>query len=64
MIMESVAEDLAIAGGLIGVHCVTAGYAVLSTYLMTLEVHPLTYIILTSFSTFIVFFPFAIYLER
>ncbi|XP_054823306.1 WAT1-related protein At5g47470-like [Prosopis cineraria] len=64
MVRESMAEDLAIAGGLIAVQFITAVHAVFQSYLMTLEIDPLTLVIFTCFSTFLVVFPFAIYFER
>ncbi|XP_028762727.1 WAT1-related protein At5g47470 [Neltuma alba] len=64
MMNEGMAEDLAIAGGLIAVQCIAAVHAVFMSYLMTLEIDPLTIVIFTCFSTFLVVFPFAIYFER
>ncbi|XP_061341086.1 WAT1-related protein At5g47470-like [Gastrolobium bilobum] len=57
-------EDAAIIGGLIAVQLVYAGNAVLLSYLMSLGINSLSIVIFTSFATFLILIPFALYYER
>ncbi|XP_057976886.1 WAT1-related protein At5g47470 isoform X2 [Malania oleifera] len=57
-------EEMGIIGGLIGVQFVYAGNSVLLSYLMTLGLNPLSLIIYTAFSTFLVLSPLSLYFER
>ncbi|KAJ8775086.1 hypothetical protein K2173_020090 [Erythroxylum novogranatense] len=57
-------EDCIIIGGLIGVQFVYAGNSVLLSYLMSLGLPPLTIVIFSTFATFLVISPLAVYFER
>ncbi|CAN6580691.1 unnamed protein product [Malus baccata var. baccata] len=61
---REVIEDVAIIGGLVGVQFVYAGNAVLLSYVMSLGLDPLTIVIFSTLSTFIVLSPIAAYFER
>ncbi|CAN1333573.1 WAT1-related protein At5g47470 [Linum perenne] len=61
---KEILEDLAIAGGLIGVQFVYAGNSVLLSYLMSIGLNSLTIVIFSTFSTFLIISPFAFYFER
>ncbi|KAJ9147709.1 hypothetical protein P3X46_029835 [Hevea brasiliensis] len=57
-------EDLTIVGGLIGVQFMYAGNAVFLSYLMSLGFTPSTIVIFSTFATFLITSPFAVYFER
>ncbi|KAJ8754812.1 hypothetical protein K2173_012736 [Erythroxylum novogranatense] len=57
-------EDCSIIGGLIAVQFVYAGNSVLLSYLMSLGLAPLTIVIFSTFATFLVISPLAVYFER
>ncbi|KAG6633498.1 WAT1-related protein At5g47470-like [Carya illinoinensis] len=57
-------EDVVIIGGLIGVQFVYAGNSVLLSYLMSTGIRPLTIVIFSAFSTFLIISPVATYFER
>lgn len=57
-------EDVVIIGGLIGVQFVYAGNSVLLSYLMSTGIRPLTIVIFSAFSTFLIISPIATYFER
>ncbi|XP_058224180.1 WAT1-related protein At5g47470 isoform X1 [Rhododendron vialii] len=59
-----VLEDIAIIGGLILVQFVYAGNSVLLSYLMSLRLNPLTIVIFTALSTFLVLSPLSFCFER
>ncbi|XWS49112.1 hypothetical protein CRYUN_Cryun13aG0135800 [Craigia yunnanensis] len=61
---RDVLEDVAIIGGLVGVQFVYAGNSVLLGYLMSLGLSPFTIVIFSTFATFIILSPFAVYFER
>ncbi|CAN1333578.1 WAT1-related protein At5g47470 [Linum perenne] len=61
---KEILEDLAIAGGLIGVQFVHAGNSVLLSYLMSIGLNSLTIVIFSTFSTFLIISPLAFYFER
>ncbi|XP_068318755.1 WAT1-related protein At5g47470-like [Pyrus communis] len=61
---REVIEDVAIIGGLVGMQFVYAGNAVLLSYVMSLGLNPLTIVIFSTLSTFIVLSPIAAYFER
>ncbi|KAJ7952509.1 WAT1-related protein [Quillaja saponaria] len=61
---REVIEEIAIIGGLVGVQFGYAGNSVLLSYLMSLGLNPLSISILSSFATFLILFPFAVYFER
>ncbi|CAK9321598.1 unnamed protein product [Citrullus colocynthis] len=57
-------EDFAIMSGLVGVQFVYAGNSVFMSFLMSLGIHPSTLVIFSTFSTFLIVSPIAIYFER
>ncbi|XP_022154044.1 WAT1-related protein At5g47470-like isoform X2 [Momordica charantia] len=57
-------EDLAIMGGLVGVQFVYAGNSVLMSFFMSMGIDPLTLVIFSTFSTFLIVSPIAVYFER
>lgn len=59
-----VLEDIAIIGGLIVVQFVYAGNSILLSYLLSLGLNPLTIIIFSAFSTFLVLSPLSFSFER
>ncbi|KAJ4835474.1 hypothetical protein Tsubulata_048530 [Turnera subulata] len=61
---RDILEDFAIIGGLIGVQFVYAGNSVLLSYLMSLGLSPLTIVIFSTFATFLIISPVAVYFER
>ncbi|XVE57646.1 hypothetical protein DITRI_Ditri04bG0106500 [Diplodiscus trichospermus] len=61
---SDVLEDVAIIGGLAGVQFVYAGNSILLGYLMSLGLSPFTIVIFSTFATFIILSPFAVYFER
>ncbi|GLT91075.1 hypothetical protein SLE2022_089830 [Rubroshorea leprosula] len=61
---RDVLEDVVIIGGLIGVQFVYAGNSVFLSYLMSLGLNPLTIVIFSTFATFIILSPVAVYFER
>lgn len=61
---KKVIEDVGIIGGLIGVQMVYAGNSILLSYLMSLGLNPFSFIIFSSFSSFLFLFPFAFFFER
>ncbi|KAF7828422.1 WAT1-related protein [Senna tora] len=61
---EGMAEEVAIIGGLVMAQFVYAGQAVLLSYLMSLGISPLTIVVFSCVSTFLILFPFAVYFER
>ncbi|XWS61997.1 hypothetical protein CRYUN_Cryun07bG0173000 [Craigia yunnanensis] len=61
---RDVLEDVAIIGGLVMVQFVYAGNSVVLGYLMSLGLSPFTIVIFSTFATFIILSPFAVYFER
>lgn len=61
---KEIVEDFAIIGGLIAVQFVYAGNSVLLSYLMSLGLSPLTIVIFSTFATFLIVSPIAVYFER
>lgn len=61
---KEIIEDLVIVGGLIGVQFVYAGNSIFLSYLMSLGFTPSTIVIFTTFATFLITSPLAIYFER
>ncbi|XP_024030827.1 WAT1-related protein At5g47470 [Morus notabilis] len=61
---DRVIEDVTIIGGLIGVQFVYAGNSVLLSHLMSLGLNPFTIIIFSTFATFLILSPIALYFER
>lgn len=59
-----VLEDITIIGGLLLVQFVYAGNSVLLSYLMSLGLNPLTIVIFTALSTFLVLSPLSFCFER
>jgi drug/metabolite transporter (DMT)-like permease len=57
-------EDVAIIAGLIAVQFVYAGNSVLLSFLMAMGLQSLTIVIFSSFATFIILSPIAVYFER
>ncbi|XP_010530055.1 PREDICTED: WAT1-related protein At5g47470 isoform X2 [Tarenaya hassleriana] len=57
-------EEMAIIGGLITVQFVYAGNSVLMGYLMSLGLGPFTIVIFSTFATFLILSPFALFFER
>ncbi|KAF3448326.1 hypothetical protein FNV43_RR09039 [Rhamnella rubrinervis] len=57
-------EDVAIIGGLVGVQFVYAGNSLLLSYLMSLGLSPFTIVIFSTFATFVIVSPIAVYFER
>ncbi|MED6121478.1 hypothetical protein PIB30_030547 [Stylosanthes scabra] len=57
-------EETAVIGGLIGVQFMTAGNAVLMSFVMSLGLKSLTLVTFMSFSTFLLLSPLAFYSER
>ncbi|KAL0550408.1 hypothetical protein IC582_014918 [Cucumis melo] len=57
-------EDFAIMSGLVGVQFVYAGNSVFMSFLMSLGIDPLTLVIFSTFSTFLIVSPVAVYFER
>jgi hypothetical protein len=57
-------EDVLIAGGLLLVQCIVAGYVVFVGHLLALGAHPLAVIIITGAASSAFFLPFAVALER
>ncbi|MED6146383.1 hypothetical protein PIB30_033994 [Stylosanthes scabra] len=57
-------EEMAVIGGLIGVQFMTAGNAVLMSFVMSLGLKSLTIVTFMSFSTFLLLSPLAFYSER
>ncbi|XP_024935109.3 WAT1-related protein At5g47470 isoform X1 [Ziziphus jujuba] len=68
LILESmkweVIEDVAMIGGLVGVQFVYAGNSLLLSYLMSLGLSPFTIVIFSTFATFLILSPVAVYFER
>jgi hypothetical protein len=64
LLKKDVMEDVAIIGGLIGVQFVYAGNAVLLSYLMSMGLRPITIVIFSTFATFLILCPIAVYFER
>ncbi|XP_074321780.1 WAT1-related protein At5g47470-like [Silene latifolia] len=61
---KDVVEDVIIIGGLIGVQFVFAGNSVLSSYLLSLGINPLSLVTFSAFATFIVLSPVSFVFER
>uniref|UniRef100_A0A2P2MV82 WAT1-related protein At5g47470-like n=1 Tax=Rhizophora mucronata TaxID=61149 RepID=A0A2P2MV82_RHIMU len=61
---KEVLEDFAIIVGLIGVQFVYAANSMLLSYLMSLGLSPLTIVIFSTFATFLIISPVALYFER
>ncbi|KAH9615794.1 hypothetical protein KSS87_021795 [Heliosperma pusillum] len=61
---EEVVEDVIIIGGLIGVQFVFAGNSVLSSYLLSLGINPLSLVTFSALATFIVLSPVSFVFER
>jgi hypothetical protein len=57
-------EDLVFIGGLVLVQFVYAGNSILLSYLMSLGLEPLTIVIFSTFATFLIISPLAVYFER
>ena len=57
-------EDFGIMSGLVAVQFVYAGNSVFMSFLMSLSIDPLTLIIFTTFFTFLIVSPVAVYFER
>lgn len=57
-------EDLVFVGGLVLVQFVYAGNSILLSYLMSLGLDPLTIVIFSTFATFLIISPLAVYFER
>ncbi|GAV85063.1 EamA domain-containing protein [Cephalotus follicularis] len=57
-------EDVAIIGGLIGVQFVYAGNTFLLGYLTSIGLNPFTIVIFSTFATFLILSPIAVYFER
>ncbi|XP_038906245.1 WAT1-related protein At5g47470 [Benincasa hispida] len=57
-------ENFAIMSGLVGVQFVYAGNSVFMSFLMSLGINPLTLVIFSTFSTFLIVSPIAVYFER
>jgi len=64
LLKRNLFEDVAIIGGLIGVQIVYAGNSVLLSYLMALGLESFTIVIFSTFATFLILSPIAIYFER
>ncbi|XP_021901893.1 WAT1-related protein At5g47470-like [Carica papaya] len=64
MMKKEVIEDVGIVVGLVAVQFVYAGNSVLLSYLMSLGVSPLTIVIFSTFATFLIVSPLAVYFER
>ncbi|KAM3734835.1 hypothetical protein ACB098_10G044100 [Castanea mollissima] len=64
LLKRNLLEDVAIIGGLIGVQIVYAGNSVLLSYLMALGLESFTIVIFSTFATFLILSPIAIYFER
>ncbi|GLU05568.1 hypothetical protein SLE2022_226650 [Rubroshorea leprosula] len=63
-VQKDVLEDVAVIGGLIGVQFAYAGNSVFLSYVMSLGLNHLTIIIFSSFATFVLLSPVAVYFER
>ncbi|XP_031248500.1 WAT1-related protein At5g47470 [Pistacia vera] len=63
-IKPTMLEDLAIVGGLIIVQFMYAGNTILMSYIMTLGISPFTIVIFSTFATFLLLSPAAVYFER
>ncbi|KAJ6427244.1 hypothetical protein OIU84_022778 [Salix udensis] len=61
---KQILEDFVIIGGLVLVQFVYAGNSILLSYLMSLGLEPLTIVIFSTFATFLIISPAAIYFER
>ncbi|VVB08257.1 unnamed protein product [Arabis nemorensis] len=57
-------EEMVIVGGLVMVQFVYAGNSALMSYLMSLGLGPFTIVIFSTFATFVILSPFAIFFER
>ena len=64
LLQRNLFEDVAIIGGLIGVQIVYAGNSILLSYLMALGLESFTIVIFSTFATFLILSPIAIYFER
>jgi len=64
LLKRNLFEDVAIIGGLIGVQIVYAGNSILLSYLMALGLESFTIVIFSTFATFLILSPIAIYFER
>ncbi|KAG5228932.1 integral membrane family protein [Salix suchowensis] len=60
---KQILEDFVIIGGLVLVQFVYAGNSILLSYLMSLGLEPLTIVIFSTFATFLIISPAAIYFE-
>ncbi|GLT65834.1 hypothetical protein SLA2020_382400 [Shorea laevis] len=64
VVKRDMLEDVAIIGGLIGVQFVYAGNSVVLSYLMSMGLKPLTIVIFSTFASFLILCPIAVYFER
>lgn len=64
LMQRDVIEDVAIIGGLIGIQFVYAGNSILLSYLMSLGLSPFTIVIYSTFATFLILSPVAVFFER
>ena len=61
---REVVEDFVLIGGLVGVQFVYAGNAVVLSFLMSIGLNPLSLVVYSAFSTFLVLTPLSFLFER